>query len=68
MTLTTKKKLELKSIFMEAAIAHELTGEWRHVFKYYQSELTGSLHRSCSRWAVETDQYFEEVMRNYDTN
>jgi hypothetical protein len=68
MTLTATKKHELKKIFLEANEAKKIGIDWRLIFTLHAIIETGNIHRSCSRWACETDEHFDEVMSNYDTH
>lgn len=65
MSLTQQKKLELINIFLEAAIAYELGGNWQGVFKHYSRIRIGSIHRSCKRWCTETNEHFENAIKLY---
>ena len=71
MALTRSKKRELVSIFLEAAIAYELTGDWRGVFKTYTYSTNGTLYRSVARWSEESLKHFITVinllMKNYES-
>ena len=62
MTLSTKKKLEYIDVFLEAAIAYYIGGDWRTVFRLYSYKVTGQLQRRYQYWSTETNEHFEQVV------
>lgn len=57
----SKKKLIINA-FLEAAIAFELRGDWRNVFKVYSTKVIGKTHKQLKQWSTESDLHFNNAI------
>lgn len=63
--MQTKHKLLVTDIFLTTAIAYELGGSWRNVFRYYANITLGSTKKICNLWLKKTDEEIRDAIEHF---